>query len=195
MKKQKETIRRLKLLPGLFRKQDVEKLTPHTGMFLSRAIKKGLIHRLNRGNYVNSFLYGFPRIEEVACFLRHSAYVSCEWALNFHRVTLQSPTVCTVVTLDSSVGKKRNISYQGVTIEFSKISKSLFYGFTYQDKMYIASPEKAILDTLYYRGSIPAGDELELDSVDFDILLGFLEKYPKIVSRSFFNMVPEQDKT
>ena len=70
MKKEKTAIKRLKSLPNLFRTQDAEKVSPHTGMFLSRALQKGLIHRLNRGNYINSFLYGFPRIEEVACFLR-----------------------------------------------------------------------------------------------------------------------------
>ncbi len=89
MKEEKTTLKRLKLLPALFRKQDAEKVAPHTGTFLSRAIKQELIHRLNRGNYINSFLYGFPRVEEVACFLRQSAYISCEWALNYHGVSLQ----------------------------------------------------------------------------------------------------------
>ena len=81
MKEERSTPKRLKLLPVLFRKQDAEKVTPHVGMFLSRAVRKGLIHRLNRGNYINSFLYGFPGVEEVACFLRPPAYISCEWAL------------------------------------------------------------------------------------------------------------------
>lgn len=183
MKEEKSTLKRLKLLPRLFRKQDAEKLTPHAGMFLSRAFKRGLIHRINRGNYINSFLCGFPRVEEVACFLRAPAYISCEWALNYHGVSLQSPTVCTVVTLGTSVGKKRNIVYQGITIEFSKISSCLFFGFTHQDRFYMASPEKAILDTLYYRGTIPAQDELELDRVDFDILSKMAEAYPESVRR------------
>lgn len=41
MKEEKSTLKRLKLLPGLFRKQDVEKVTPHAAVFLSRANKKG----------------------------------------------------------------------------------------------------------------------------------------------------------
>lgn len=188
MKGEKGTHKRLKLLPRLFRKQDVEKFTPHAGMFLSRALQKGLIHRLNRGNYINSFLYGFPSVEEVACFLRPPAYVSCEWALNYHGVTLQSPTVCTAVTLSTSVGKRRNVEFQGITIEFSKISPSLFFGFTYQHGFYIASPEKAILDTLYYRGAIPAHDELELDRVDFDVLPRMADVYPQSISRFLLDL-------
>ena len=96
--------------------------------------------------------------------------------------------VCTVVTLSTSVGKKRNIQYQGITIEFARIAPSLFSGFTYRDRFYVASPEKAILDTLYYRGMIPAQDELELDKVDFNLLSKMARRYPLSVSRSIVNL-------
>jgi hypothetical protein len=184
MREEKATLKRLKLLPVLFRKQDAEKVTPHAGVFLSRAFQKGLIHRLNRGNYINSFLYGFPGVEEVGCFLKPPGYISCEWALNYHGISLQSPMVCTVITLSTSVGKKRSIEYHGITIEFSKISNPLFFGFAYLDGFYLASPEKAILDTLYYRGVIPAQDELELDMVDFNLLIKMSGMYPQFVSRT-----------
>ena len=38
------------------------------------------------------------------------------------------------------------------------ISPSLFFGFTRVDQYYIATPEKAVLDTLYFRKSLPAVD-------------------------------------
>ncbi len=47
----------------------------------------------------------------------------------------------------------------------------------------MALPEKAILDTLYYRGTIPAHDELELDRVDFNLLSKMARRYPPSVSR------------
>ena len=188
MNEEKGTLKRLKRLPVLFRKQDAEKVAPHTGTFLSRALQKGLIHRLNRGNYINSFLYGFPGVEEVGCFLKPPGYISCEWALNYHGISLQAPMVCTVVTLSTSVGKKRSIEYQGNIVEFSRISPSLFFGLTYVDRYYIASPEKAILDTLYYRGRIPAQDEVELDRIDFKRLLKMGEGYPKTVSRAISSL-------
>lgn len=177
----KSTMKRLKLLPALFRKVDVEKLTPHAAVFLSRAMRKGLVYRLNRGNYANSFLCGFPRVEEVACFLRPPAYVTCEWALNYHGISLQSPNACTVATLSTAVGKSRSVEYQGIVIEFSMISPSLFFGFTRVDQYYIATPEKAVLDTLYFRKSLPAVDELELDAIDSGRLKEMAEKYPSIV--------------
>ena len=184
MKEEKTTLKRLKLLPNLFRRQDAEKVAPHTAIFLSRALKDGLIHHINRGNYINSFLYGFPAVEEVACFLKPPAYITCEWALNIHGISLQAPVVCTVVTLSTSVGKKRNIQYQGITIEFSKISDRFFFGFGKHDNYYLATPEKAILDTLYYRRMIPTFDELDLDDVDYETLVKLAAKFPSTVSRA-----------
>jgi hypothetical protein len=188
MKQEKAAIKRLKSLPNLFRTQDAEKVSPHTGMFLSRALQNGLIHRLTRGNYINSFLYGFPKIEEVACFLKPPAYISCEWALNYHGISLQSPLMCTVITLSTAVGKKRNVDYQGISIEFSRISPSLFAGFNYCERFYMASPEKAILDTIYYRRSIPAQDELILDEVDFQKLLKLSDRYPPYVYKILLSL-------
>jgi hypothetical protein len=178
---ERSTLKRLKLMPVLFRKQDIEKVTPHASIFLSRALKKGLVYRLNRGNYVNSFLYGFPRVEEVACFLRPPAYVTGEWALNYQGISAQSPAVCTVATLGSAVGKHHRIEYQDVTIEFSKISSALFFGFTRIDNFYMATPEKAVLDTFYLRRSLPTPDELEMESINIDTLKQMARKFPQTV--------------
>jgi predicted transcriptional regulator of viral defense system len=183
------TLERLKLIPALFRKQDVEKLTPHAAMFLSRALKKGLVHRLNRGNYVNSFLHGFPRVEEVACFMRPPAYVTGEWALNYHGISAQSPVVCTAATLGSAVGWRHRVEYQGVTIEFSKISPALFFGFTRIDHFYMATPEKAILDTLYLRKGLPTPDELEMESLNADTLKEMARKFPKTVLKGVASLL------
>jgi len=180
---EKSTLRRLKELPQLFRLQDAEKAAPHTAVFLSRALKRGLLHRLNRGNYVNSFLHGFPRVEEVACFLRPPSYVSCEWALHYHGLILQAPVVCTVVTLSSAAGKNRSVVYRGITIEFSRISPVLFFGFHQVDHFLIASGEKAILDTLYLRGRLPVEDELDLEGIDLDALLKMASTFPRALQR------------
>ncbi len=188
MEAERSAPKRLKQLPALFRKQDAEKVAPHTAMFLTRAVKKELIYRIIRGHYVNSFLYGFPSVEEVACFLRPPAYVTCEWAMNYHGVSLQVPATCTVATLSTAVGRNRNIAYQGVTIAFSRISPALFTGFAAVDKFYVATPEKALLDTLYYRKRIPAHDELEWDEVDAGALAELAAKYPKSVSRALFRL-------
>jgi hypothetical protein len=173
----------LKQLPILFRKAEVEKWTKHAPIFLSRAAKKRLIHRLSRGYYVNALLKGWPAVEEVGCFLRAPAYISGEWALHKHGLLLQVPQTCTVMTLQSSVGQRRSLEYQGITIEFSRIASSLFFGFTREGHYDLATPEKALLDLLYLRGHIPFADELELGEVKFERLHQFSEKFPKTVQK------------
>lgn len=177
------TIEILKQLPILFRKAEVEKWTKHAPIFLSRAGKKGLIHRLSRGSYVNAFLKGWPGVEEVGCFLRAPAYISGEWALHKHGLLLQVPQTCTVITLQSSVGQSRSLEYQGITVEFSRIASTLFFGFTREGRYNLATPEKALLDLLYLRGQIPFADELELSEVEFEKLHQFSKKFPKTVQK------------
>ena len=173
----------LKQLPILFRKTDVEKWVDHASIFLSRAVKKGLIHRLSKGYYVNAFLKGWPVVEEVGCFLRAPAYVSGEWALHKRGLLLQVPQTCTVITLQSSVGQSRSLEYQGITVEFSRITSTLFFGFAREERYDLATPEKALLDLLYLRGQIPFVDELELGEVDFARLHQFSKKFPKTVRK------------
>jgi hypothetical protein len=86
--------------------------------------------------------------------------------------------------LSTPVGRKRSIEYQETIIEFSRISQRLFMGFNCKDWFCMASPEKAILDTLYYRRALPAHDELKLENVDFNILGKMAESYPKFVHRA-----------
>jgi predicted transcriptional regulator of viral defense system len=177
------TIEILKRLPVLFRKAEVEKWVDHASIFLSRAVKKGLVHRLSRGYYVNAFLKGWPAVEEVGCFLRTPAYISGEWALHKHGFLLQVPQTCTVITLQSSVGQRRAIEYRGITLEFSKIAAALFFGFTREGHYDLATPEKALLDLLYLRGQIPFADELELSEIDFEKLREFSKPFPKTVQK------------
>ena len=175
------TFQVLQELPQLFRYADVQKFTGNANMFLLRAIKRGLIERLTRGVYINAGLKGHPRIEEAACFIRPPCYISCEWALNHHGITIQSPAVCTVLTLSTAVGESRRLTYQGVTLEFSRIADRLFSGFTQEDGYAIATPEKALLDTLYFRKKLPVLDELELEMIDPEILKEMAVHFPKRV--------------
>lgn len=167
----------LKQLPLLFRHTDVRKFTGNANVFLTRALAKGFVERVVRGVYINTIREGRPGVEEVACFLRTPSYVSCEWALNRHGVLLQSPLVCTVITLDTAVGAKRNLKFGGVMIEFSHIAPRLFTGFETREGYNLALPEKALLDAIHLRKAIPFRDELELDALNMDRLRQFAQSY------------------
>ena len=160
------TIDVLQALPTLFRSADLLKFTGNANVFLTRALEHGYVTRLTRGVYVNSRMRGEPSLEEAACFVRTPSYISAEWALHLHGIFLQVPTVCTVVTLSTAVGISRNLSWRGVAIEYSHISDRLYSGFEPREGYNLATPEKALLDCIYYRTAVPFTDELELDDLD-----------------------------
>jgi predicted transcriptional regulator of viral defense system len=173
----------LRQLPNLFHYADVEKFTGNANVFLTRALAKGFVERVTRGVYINRLREGEPSVEEVACFLRTPSYISCEWALNRHGLILQSPVVCTVLTLDTAVGAARNIRFGGITIEFSRIAPRLFNGFETRNGFNMALQEKALLDTIYLRQHIPFADELDLDNIQKDKLMSLSELFPAIVRK------------
>ncbi len=175
------TLHILQQLPKLFRYADVQKFSGNANVFLTRALQRGLIERLTRGVYINSNIKGLPQVEEAACFIRTPCYISCEWALNYHGITIQSPAICTVMTVSTAVGATRNLLYRGIGIEFSRIADYLFSGYTIEEGFAIATPEKALLDTIYFRKSLPVQDELELDGVNFDLLRALVDAFPKRV--------------
>ncbi|HCO77875.1 MAG TPA: hypothetical protein DIT50_06935 [Rhodocyclaceae bacterium] len=173
------SVRILQQLPQLFRYADVQKFTGNANVFLTRALRNGMVERVAKGVYVNLLLKDRPGIEEVACFLRSPSYISCEWALNRHGILTQSPTVCTVVTLSTAVGAERNLSWRRVTLEFSHVADRLFNGFETREGFNLALPEKALLDTIYLRKTVPLPDELEISLLDRKRLNRMAEEFPR----------------
>lgn len=187
--KRKHTARQdiLAFLPLLFQSSDVGKLTGAPHVFLHRAKERGEISAIIKGYYINTWKGAItgktPSIEQIACFVRRPSYISCEWALNAGNVLDQAPTVCTVITLAPSVGRRSRIQLGQVGIEYSKIKESLFWGYEFTNDAYLATTEKAILDTVYLRGKLPVVDELNWDFVDLIKVKKLLDKYPRSVQR------------
>lgn len=178
-RKRHSTVDILRGLPGILTVVDVGKLVSDAGMFLYRASRKGYIQKIVNGVYANQLFGRKPSVEEVACFVRRPAYISCEWALNHHGVILQAPVVCTCVTLSSSVGERNKISYAGITIEYSRIARDLFRGFDSAEGVNTATAEKAFADYVYLRKALPFPDEIELDNLDIGKLQETLQPFPK----------------
>ena len=98
--------------------------------------------------------------------------------MHLHGIILQAPTVCTVITLSTAVGVRRNLIRHGVTIEYSRISDRLYLGFETRDGFNLALPEKALLDAVYYRHIVPFADDLEMDLLDVDRLRQMALSFP-----------------
>ncbi len=63
------------------------------------------------------------------------------------------------------------------------ISEKLFYGYETREGFNIATPEKALLDTLYLRRHVPFIGELELDNLDIIKLMDLSKLYPMSVQK------------
>jgi len=172
------TLDTLQALPRLFRYADLYKFTGNANVFLTRARERGLITRLARGAYLNARLKGEPSLEEAACFIRTPSYISAEWALHLHGIILQAPTVCTVLTLSTAVGVRRNLIWNGVTIEYSHISNRLYFGFETRDGFNLALPKRRCWTPSTIGISFPLADELEIDLVDVDRLRQMSRPFP-----------------
>lgn len=170
-------------LPEVFGVREVEKYIRHPAQWLVRAESSGHIVRLQRGTYWNRLKYPGLTLSYLACQIKSApSYISCEWALHARGVLLQRPFTCTVVTLSTSVGKKREIRLMGETIEFSHITETLFWGFESIEGYFLATAEKAYLDTLYYGRDPEQWGELQKDVLDAQILLSMAEEFPKRIS-------------
>lgn len=137
---------------------------------LWRASKKGLINRIGKK------WIALPHVQpyEILPLLYPSSYVSMEWALNYHGVSMQKPFTVTAV----STRKTKMIKSNAWSIEVHHIKKELFFGF---DNQYIAYPEKALLDLVYIKRRIEP--ELDLIEIDKKVLKTYLAKYPRFVKK------------
>jgi predicted transcriptional regulator of viral defense system len=186
--KRSATVDVLKQLPSpLFTAADAWKLVPHDNMFLFRASRKGYVRRIANRVYWNVlFSVAPPTVEQVACFARQPSYISCEWALNYHGVLLQTPTVCTAITLHPGIGKRNRVAYGGYLIEYSRIAERLYLPdeILRFDGVLMATIEKALVDAVYLRRQVPFADELETDLLDRSKLVRIAAFYPTRVQRA-----------
>jgi len=111
---------------------------------LQRLEKSGIIRRIIKGKYL--FVFQEVGDFDLANFLVNPSCVSLESALSFYGVLPQFPYTITSVT----PLKSRKIIYQEKEYEFSHLESKYFFGFVKKDKFLIATPEKALLDEIYF---------------------------------------------
>lgn len=82
----------------------------------------------------------------IANFLRQPSYVSLESALSFYSIITGFPYEITSITIK----KPQEIEVSGKIYSYSQISPDLFWGWEKKEDFLIATPEKALLDYLYF---------------------------------------------
>lgn len=128
---------------------------------LSRLTKRGILCRLRRNLY--EIILRPSDILEVANIIYQPSYLSFTYCLGRLGILNQIAYEVEFATPK----KTKRIEIRDRTIIFRKIKKELFFGYTLKDNIFIAEPEKALLDTLYLKSKGLTGlDEEELNLRD-----------------------------
>jgi predicted transcriptional regulator of viral defense system len=150
-------------------------------VFCSRYVKKGLLIRLKRGLYARAETFGQlgqMDLFRIANILQVPSYISLMTALSYYGITTQVQR-----GFFESISIRRTVNFQpgGVSFRYMKIRPDLYGGFERKEGIFIALPEKAILDCLYfasigrYSPDIPS---LDLTRIDRGVLEKLSAMYP-----------------
>jgi len=177
--------RLLDLNKPYFTLADLEKVLgqarPSLYVTLNRLVGQGVLTRLRRGAYQSAFQP--PALARVANALVYPSYLSFESALSQHGILSQAPYMLTFATSR----RTRRLRLGVVEVQFHQLKAELFFGYTMADGVYLAEPEKALLDQAYLaaRGvSSLAWDELDLSSLDAARLRDYARRFPPPVERT-----------
>lgn len=162
--------------------QDLEKITglkkESLYVALNRWQKSGVLERIGKGLYV--IPETVVKIERIAAQLYIPNYLSFESALSRYGILNLVPYAITFATSR----KTKKITILNRLVEYRQIKKELFFGFEMEDGIYIASPEKAMLDMLYLVSLGKATlniEELNLKPLSKNTLLEYANKFPSYV--------------
>jgi predicted transcriptional regulator of viral defense system len=116
----------------------------------SRYVRLGVLLRLKRNTYLLSERWQTASREErfaLANLGQAPSYISLLTALDYHEITTQ---VQRSLVESVAVKRTREISLPGSVFRYTKISRALHFGFIRKQAFFIATPEKAFLDALYF---------------------------------------------
>ena len=134
---------------------------------VTRLINKDILKTLVDGKYqvVNSI----PTDFEIANYIYNPSYISLESALSYYGILSQFSYTITSITT-----KKTNLyEISEKEFKYSKVKSDFFNGYKMVDGFLIATPEKALFDSIYFslKGVVNIDfKDLDLSSLDIKTL-------------------------
>lgn len=170
------------------------KLSPNRAKyFLEEESKLGLFLRLKKGLY--TLKTDIPREQEIANRLYKPSYLSFEYALAYYNIMPEM-----VYSIISATTKPtREFDVQGISFNYFKIKKQAFTGYqlvrAQERSFFIAEPEKALVDYLYFvsLGKKGKNDRLNVSSLDKQKALSYAALYDRVSLNKLIEEVFEQE--
>ena len=130
-----------------------------------RYLKKGLLIRLKRDLYITTDKFNNLNENELfklANLIQVPSYISLTTALSYYDVSTQQ-----LQGIIESTAIKRTKSVQAgiIIFNFIKVKKNFYTGFIQKDNIFIATPEKALADSIYL--SSMGRYNTDFDAIDF----------------------------
>ncbi len=152
----------------------------------SRYVQRGYFIRVKRDFYVHADTwnrYGFLDFLKLANFLQVPSYISFTTALEYHGLTTQVQR-----NWYECVTTRRSNSFAplGVTFLYHKLNDRLYFGYERIDGIFVAAPEKAVLDSAYLevRGvNATDWDAVSFDKMDKDRMREWIVPFPNQFKR------------
>lgn len=164
---------------GYFTTADLERITglgkDSLKVAVYRLVKKGILTKIKRGLFQLTF--NPVDVKRIANQIYYPSYLSFESALSLHGILSQVPYTQTFATPKRS----KKIVLWGTEAEFRQLQKDLYFGYRLENGIYIAEPEKALLDQLYLvsRGKAELNiEELDLARIDQGKFDDYSKKFP-----------------
>jgi len=169
----------LRSLSGLENKQSL-------ASFIKSLEKNGILARAEKGKYLVKANLGNDF--QLANLLYQPSYVSLESALNLHGVLPQFPYEITSIT----TRRKSEKVISDKLFSYYHLHPKYYWGYDKMGKSLIALPEKALLDSIYFKSKGLRG----IDVSDLDLSLinkRIFKKYSKKFSetKKFKNLIKQ----
>jgi len=158
---------------------------------LNRLVRTGLLIRLRRGVYQPEFQVA--GLEKVANELYYPSYLSFESALSIYGILSQIPYTLMFAT----VRRSKKITLSDREVEYRQLKRDYFLGYILRNGIYIAEPEKAVLDQLYMisKGRTAADiSEWSFVSLEKKKFLEYSKIFPKKVQNDAKQLIPKFGK-
>ncbi len=159
---------------------------PSAKVLASRYVKAGVLIRVKRDLYVLAEQWPYFSLQDqfrLANLIQSPSYISLLTALAYYEISTQ---IQQEFIESVALKRTRQFNVNGTIFNYTKIKDELYFGFDRKQGIFIAEPEKALLDALYlmslkrYTLDMAA---IDFSKIDRDKLRSLLPKFPSTVKK------------